>query len=98
MRYGGFFYYNIIQGAKLMTNEEYKKYAERHAPRSPMGRNMLFAFLIGGLICCLGQLAGDIFRHFCHADKDTAAAAVAITLVFLGALLTGLTWLITVLF
>ena len=73
-----------------MTNEEYKKYAERHAPRSPMGKNMLFAFLIGGLICCLGQLAGDIFRHFCHADKDTAAAAVSITLVFLGALLTGL--------
>ena len=73
-----------------MTNEEYKKYADRHAPRSPLLKDMLFAFLIGGFICCLGQLAGDLYRNLCGLDKEAAASATSITLVFLGALLTGL--------
>ena len=73
-----------------MTNEEYKKYADRHAPRSPLLKDMLFAFLIGGFICCLGQLAGDLDRNVCGLDKEAAASATSITLVFLGALLTGL--------
>jgi stage V sporulation protein AC len=38
-----------------MTNEEYRRYAERRAPRSETGGNMLRAFLYGGAICCLGQ-------------------------------------------
>ena len=73
-----------------MTNEEYKKYADRHAPRSPLLKDMLFAFLIGGFICCLGQFAGDLYRNLCGLDKEAAASATSITLVFLGALLTGL--------
>lgn len=77
-------------GAHLMTNEEYKKYADRHAPRSPILKNMLFAFLIGGFICCLGQLAGVLYGTVCGLDKDAAASAVSVTLVFIGALLTGL--------
>ena len=41
-----------------MTNEEYRRYAGKHAPRSRVGRNCLGAFLVGGSICCLGQLGG----------------------------------------
>lgn len=72
-----------------MTNEEYKKLADRHAPRSPMGRHLLRAFLSGGLICCLGQLLLDGFFAL-GLDAENAATAESITLVFLGALLTGL--------
>ncbi len=72
-----------------MTNEEYKKYADRHAPRSQAGRNLLRAFLIGGLICCLGQFLLRLGASF-GLDEESAAAAEAIALVFLGALLTGL--------
>ena len=72
-----------------MTNDEYRRYAERHAPRSRVGRNCLGAFLVGGAICCLGQL---IFTLWQSAGMDTEAAgtAEAITLVAIGALLTAL--------
>lgn len=72
-----------------MTNEEYRKYTERHAPRSPVGKNLIWAFLIGGLICCLGQLLMDLYLSL-GLDEESAAAAESISLVFLGALLTGL--------
>ena len=72
-----------------MTNEEYKRYTERHAPRSPVGKNLLWAFLVGGLICCLGQFLLNLCTSF-GLDEDSAATASSISLVFLGALLTGL--------
>ena len=72
-----------------MNNEEYKEYVEKHSPRSPVGRNLLHAFIVGGLICTLGQLLMALYTEL-GADKDAAATACSITLVFMGALLTGL--------
>ena len=72
-----------------MTNDEYKDYAERHMPRSRLLPDMLKAFLVGGLICCLGQLINDLWTSG-GLDTESAASATSITLVFLGALLTGL--------
>lgn len=72
-----------------MTNDEYKDYTDSHAPRSRAGRNMLRAFLVGGAICLVGQGLTDGFMAL-GAEKDTACAACSISLVFLGALLTGL--------
>ena len=71
-----------------LTNEEYKKYTERHAPRSPVGKNLIWAFLIGGLICCLGQFLMKLYLSL-GLDEESAAAAESISLVLLGALLTG---------
>ena len=72
-----------------MTNEQYKEYAERHAPRTGSGRNMLCAFLIGGAICCFGQLITELLLS-AGLEADTAATVCSVSLVFLGALLTGL--------
>ncbi len=72
-----------------MTNEEYKEYAEKHAPRSPVGTNCLAAFLIGGLICCVGQLINQLYT-MAGLDPRDAATACSITLVFIGVLLTAL--------
>ena len=72
-----------------MTNEEYRNYAGRHMPRSHVGRNCLWAFVIGGLICCLGQLVLELYGRLGLSQQD-AATATSITLVFLGAALTGL--------
>ncbi len=72
-----------------MTNEEYKKYSEEHQPRSRCGLNMLKAFAVGGLICCIGQLISDLFTG-AGLDKESAASATSICLVFLGAALTGM--------
>lgn len=72
-----------------MTNEEYKEYAEKHAPRSPVGKNCLSAFLVGGLICCVGQFINQLYTT-AGLDTQSAATADSITLVFLGVLLTAL--------
>ena len=72
-----------------MTNEEYRRYAGRHAPRSRVGRNCFWAFLIGGMICCLGQMLLQLYGGM-GLDEQAAGTAASITLVFLGAALTGL--------
>ena len=72
-----------------MSNEEYKKYAESRMPRSHMLRDALRAFWVGGLICALGQLFIELYTRF-GLDKDSAGAACSVTLIFIGAVLTGL--------
>ena len=71
-----------------MTNEEYKRYAEKRAPRSQTGKDMLRAFLYGGAICCVGQAFLNLYTLF-GLDADTAGTACSITMVFLGAALTA---------
>lgn len=72
-----------------MTNDEYKKYSEAHAPRSRVKRNLLRAFISGGAICALGQLIMALWGAAGLSESD-AGTATSITLVALGALLTGL--------
>ncbi len=72
-----------------MTNDEYKDYSERHMPSSPRLPDMLTAFAVGGLICCIGQLIGDLYLD-AGLGKTAAATAASVTLVLIGALLTGL--------
>ena len=72
-----------------MTNEEYGKYVDSLAPKSKCLRNCLNAFWVGGLICVLGQLLMNGFRAL-DLSKDLSATATSICLVFLSALLTGL--------
>ena len=72
-----------------MTNDEYKNYTDSHSPRSKSSRNMLRAFLVGGAICLAGQALIDIFMAL-GIDQETACTGGSVSLVFLGALLTGL--------
>lgn len=74
---------------KTFTKKEYEQYVERKSPKSRLGRNIVRAFLVGGVICMIGQFISNNFkaRGF---DTDVTAALTAIILIFLGALLTGL--------
>ena len=72
-----------------MTEKEYEKLVQSTMPRSPMGKDCLNAFWIGGLICVLGQLLMNGYGAL-GLDKETAGTATSMTLVALSALLTGL--------
>ena len=72
-----------------MTHAEYDRYVKRKMPKSKTARNMLRAFVSGGIICCIGQLILLGYKS-AGLEQDAAAAATSISLVFLGALLTGL--------
>jgi stage V sporulation protein AC len=73
-----------------MTKETYKKYADARAPRSPIVKDCLRAFLVGGLICCIGQALTDIYTKLCGMEKQDAGTLTAATLVLAAAILTGL--------
>ena len=79
-----------MAGSQKNKNQEYLDYVNRTSPKSPMLKNMLLAFLFGGLICVIGQAFGDLYKNVFHMDIENSKTAVSITMVFLGALLTGL--------
>lgn len=82
--------YFYIQGDIVnMTNDEYKRLSDSRQPRSRLIPNLLKAFFVGGLICCLGQLFIDLYSSL-GLNKDAAGSLASVSLVFLGALATGL--------
>ena len=72
-----------------MTEREYGKLVSEMAPKSPMWKDCLNAFWIGGLICVLGQLAINGYKAL-GLDEQNAGMAASMSLVALSALLTGL--------
>ncbi len=72
-----------------MTNDEYSALSDSRQPRSKCAGNCLKAFVVGGLICCIGQALVELYTGAGLTKLDAGSAASA-TLVFLGALLTGL--------
>ena len=72
-----------------MTEKEYGRLVKDLSPKSPMGRDCLMAFFVGGLICTLGQLAINGYTAL-GLEKQDASTAASMTLVVLSALLTGL--------
>jgi stage V sporulation protein AC len=62
---------------------------DRLAPKSPIVKDCIWAFVVGGLICVLGQLLLGGYQSLGLGDKE-AGLAVSISLVFLSALATGL--------
>ena len=72
-----------------MTPQEYQNYVRRKQKKSPLGKDVALAFLVGGLICAAGQ---GILNGWLAAGlrEEDAAAATSISLVFLSALLTAL--------
>ena len=72
-----------------MSNEEYAAFVDSLSPRSPIWGDLLRAGLVGGAICVVGQALVNLYEHW-GASATVAATWCSITLVFLGALLTGL--------
>lgn len=72
-----------------MTNKEYGAYVNSKSKPSPLWKNLLWAFVTGGLICTGGQGLLNLFR-WAGMNESAAATAVSMTLIFLSALFTGL--------
>ncbi len=72
-----------------MNNSDYSRLAERKSPPSPLGKDMLLAFLVGGGICVVGQLLREWYLYL-GQNEETAGTLVSVTLIFLSAVFTGL--------
>lgn len=72
-----------------MTNQDYGKLVNEKSRPSPMGKNLVWAFLVGGAICAAGQGLTNLYQNY-GLDKEQAGTATSVTLIFAAALLTGL--------
>jgi len=70
-----------------ITKENYKQYVFEKMPKSSHFKNMLWAFLVGGTICAIGQAFVQFYSMW--FGKDDASVLASGTLVFVAALLTG---------
>lgn len=73
-----------------MEKETYKKFADAHAPRSPLGKDCLFAFLFGGTICLIGEILRNVYLNLCHMSEEDAGTLTSVTLILAAVILTGL--------
>ena len=72
-----------------ISPKEYEKMTRQTVPPSPIVKDCAFAFVVGGAICCLGQLVTDVMLRLGFAE-DTSKTAASIALIALAAVLTGL--------
>ena len=72
-----------------VSQKEYGEMVKKASPNSKSCIDIPCAFVIGGLICVIGQALTDFYSYLGFDDR-TSAAWCTVTLVFLSALLTGL--------
>ena len=76
---------------KNMSNQEYNDYVSGKAKPSPLWKDCLWAFCVGGAICVLGQALRNLYQGAGLAEEDAGTLA-SCSLILLSALLTGLGW------
>ena len=72
-----------------MTDKQYQDYVDKKTPNSPIVKDVIWAFIVGGLIGVIGQLILNGYQAM-GFDEEGAAMGTSTTLVFLGAFFTGL--------
>lgn len=72
-----------------INRKEYGKYVKEKTPKPTYTKNIIMAFLVGGIICTLGQVMLNYLVRV-GLNESSAASFTSIALVFLGSLLTGL--------
>lgn len=78
------------QSQMQQKKQEYQEYVEQMTPKKNIWWQMIKAFVVGGLICVLGQFILNMAADRFGLDKETAGTWCSVTLVFLSVLFTGL--------
>lgn len=74
----------------MLSRTEYLKLDKKIAPKSKEGQTLFLAFVVGGLICMIGQGVNDLFKHAIpSADEKLLGEITSTVMIFLGAALTG---------
>ena len=74
---------------KQISKQEYASMVKKASPPSPKLKNCVMAFLVGGVICALGQALFHLFSYF-GIKPDICYMLVSITIIVLTAIFTGL--------
>ncbi len=71
-----------------LTNNEYSELTKKCSPDTKYYKTLPMAFIIGGLICCIGQAFNDLYTYL-GMDETSSGTLTSVTMIFLSALLTG---------
>lgn len=75
----------------MIERKLYQEYVKNTAPKSPMMRSIVAAFLVGGFICCVGEGIKDIIKLIDPSlQKEYIGSWVSISMIFLGSFLTAI--------
>lgn len=74
---------------EIKTQEEYSNYVKQKSPNSPIFKNCLNSFWVGGLICVIGQIIAEICKYN-GLNLETSSTIVSIVLIFITAFLTAI--------
>ncbi|WP_019121523.1 stage V sporulation protein AC [Brevibacillus massiliensis] len=71
------------------TQQQYQELAKRHEPPRPLAKNFVRAFLVGGVICLLGQAIQEVFIRYFHFTEKTAGSPTQAVLILISVVLTA---------
>ena len=71
-----------------ISNKEYDRMVKKATPNSKLAENCIRAFLVGGIICVIGQLICEGYLAL-NINKEEASALTSASLILIGAILTG---------
>lgn len=80
----------LCQNKRIRIKKKYKDYVDEISPKPTYIKNYILAFIVGGIICMIGQGINDAYMNIGGLNKQDAASYTSITLIFIGAFLTGL--------
>ena len=84
------FSYSERKSVMNMDRSTYKRYTDAHAPHSPLFKNCLWAFFVGGGICLSGEGLRSLLEGLFRMEKETAGTWTSISLILIAVVLTSL--------
>lgn len=69
--------------------QQYQQLQKKHELKRPILKNCLKAFLVGGIICTIGQAISYFYIYYFNFTEQTAGNPTVATMVFFSMLLTG---------
>ena len=75
---------------KNMNKQKYQKLTEKHSPKENKVKNMITAFIVGGLVGVLGQFLVDLYMNVSSISKAEATNLMMVTLIFISCLFTAI--------
>ena len=73
-----------------MDSKTYKRFADAHAPHSPLLKNCINAFWTGGLICLFAQILKTVYTQLVHLGSEDSATLTSVTLIFIAVVFSGI--------
>ncbi|MGE5328602.1 MAG: stage V sporulation protein AC [Deltaproteobacteria bacterium] len=71
------------------TKKEYQDYVKKKSPNTSLLKNIVWAFVVGGIICTIGEIFRNLYE-LNGFNNDTVSNLTSITMIFIGSFLTGI--------